>query len=170
LASGESIDIYEMPTVKKIEERPMSSKKPLFLLALLPLAAACPAQAGDLPGRVGQCVTTAIKEVGTRLGTPGSGSAVSFETAAARWVTTLSPRLIVPDPATPCVCVSCRSQKIAPKAMIAGVPTALPICARTKTGHSLIRRICAAAREQPAVPCRKKHLRCSTLASYPEAP
>jgi hypothetical protein len=79
LATSESIDIYKMPTVKKIEERPMPSKKPLYLLALLPLAAACPAQAGDLPGRVGECVTTAIKEVGTRLGTPGSGSAVSFE-------------------------------------------------------------------------------------------
>ena len=57
----------------------MSSKKFLFLLALLALAAACPAQAGELPGRVGECAMTAIREVGTRLDTPGSGSAVSFE-------------------------------------------------------------------------------------------
>jgi hypothetical protein len=31
------------------------------------------------------------------------------------------------------------------------VSTAPPICARIKAGHSLIRRICAAAREQPAL-------------------
>jgi hypothetical protein len=57
----------------------MSSEKLLFLLALLALAAVCPAQAGELPECVGQCAMTAIREVGTRLGTPGSGSAVSFE-------------------------------------------------------------------------------------------
>jgi hypothetical protein len=57
----------------------MSRRKPVVLLALLPIAAACPARAGDLPVRVGQCVMTAIKEVRTRLDTPGSGSAVSFE-------------------------------------------------------------------------------------------
>ena len=57
----------------------MSRRKPVVLLALLALAAAWPARAGDLPVRVGECVMTAIKEVGTRLGTPGSGSAVSFE-------------------------------------------------------------------------------------------
>jgi hypothetical protein len=57
----------------------MSVRKPILLLTLLAVAAARPAQAGELPGRVGECVATAIKEVGTRLGTPGSGSAVSFE-------------------------------------------------------------------------------------------
>jgi hypothetical protein len=57
----------------------MSSKKPVFLLALLALATVSTARARELPGRVGHCVMTAIQEVGTRLGTPGSGSAVSFE-------------------------------------------------------------------------------------------
>lgn len=56
----------------------MSSRKPLFLLALLPLAAACPAQAGDLPARPGECVSTAIKAIETRLVTQHSGIAVSF--------------------------------------------------------------------------------------------
>lgn len=44
-----------------------------------------PAQAGDLPRRVGACALTTIKSVGTRLvdgvtnkPVPGSGSAVSF--------------------------------------------------------------------------------------------
>lgn len=41
-------------------------------------ALAAPAAAGSLPTRVGQCVTTTIAAVGTRLGTPGSGSAVRF--------------------------------------------------------------------------------------------
>lgn len=37
-------------------------------------------QAQGLPKRIGECVNTKIKSIGTRLeGAPGSGSAVSFE-------------------------------------------------------------------------------------------
>lgn len=43
------------------------------------LSLASPAMAQGLPTRVGQCVTTSIKAVGTRLeDTPGSGSAVEY--------------------------------------------------------------------------------------------
>ncbi|MGA7384319.1 MAG: hypothetical protein WBW81_06400 [Methylocella sp.] len=58
----------------------MSHRKKFFLFAILSLAFCTPAGAGDLPRRVGQCVRARIKSVETRLeGTPGSGSAVSFE-------------------------------------------------------------------------------------------
>ncbi|MGH6811105.1 MAG: hypothetical protein ACREDM_01755 [Methylocella sp.] len=58
----------------------MSHRKQVFLLALFAPAFFSPAPAAELPSRVGECVTTAIKSVGTRLeDTPGSGSAVSFE-------------------------------------------------------------------------------------------
>ena len=57
----------------------MSHHKQFFLLAFFAPAIAGPALAAELPKRVGQCVITAIKSVGTRLDTPGSGSAVSFE-------------------------------------------------------------------------------------------
>jgi len=58
----------------------MSHRKQIVLLAIFAPAFFGPAFAGELPRRVGECVTTAIKSVGTRLDdTPGSGSAVSFE-------------------------------------------------------------------------------------------
>ncbi|MGH6794750.1 MAG: hypothetical protein ACREDH_06030, partial [Methylocella sp.] len=51
-----------------------------FLLAVCPPAVFGPALAGELPSRAGECVAAAIQSVGTRLdGTPGSGSAASFE-------------------------------------------------------------------------------------------
>jgi hypothetical protein len=46
-----------------------------FGLALLGPA---PAEAASLPTVVGTCSETAIEEIGTRLGTPDSGSVVSF--------------------------------------------------------------------------------------------
>ncbi|MGB8899661.1 MAG: hypothetical protein WCC90_10755 [Methylocella sp.] len=57
----------------------MSHRKLFFLLAIFTHSVAGPALAGELPSRVGQCVTTAITKVGTRLDTLGSGSALSFE-------------------------------------------------------------------------------------------
>ncbi|MDQ6868956.1 MAG: hypothetical protein M3178_11330 [Pseudomonadota bacterium] len=57
----------------------MSHRKQFFFIAVLSLAICAPARAGDLPRRVGECVNTTIKSVGTRLDTPGSGSALSFE-------------------------------------------------------------------------------------------
>jgi hypothetical protein len=57
----------------------MSHRKLFFLLAIFAPSVAGPALAGELPSRVGQCVTTAITKVGTRLDTLGSGSALSFE-------------------------------------------------------------------------------------------
>lgn len=58
----------------------MFRRNQLFLLAILSLALCTPADAGGLPTRVGACAKTRIKSIGTRLeGTPGSGSAVSFE-------------------------------------------------------------------------------------------
>jgi hypothetical protein len=57
----------------------MSHRKQFFLLAIFAPAFFGPALAGDLPSRVGECVATTITKAGTRLDTPGSGSAVSFE-------------------------------------------------------------------------------------------
>jgi hypothetical protein len=58
----------------------MSHRKQFFLVAILSLAVCAPARAGGLPTRVGACAKTRIKSIGTRLeGTPGSGSAVSFD-------------------------------------------------------------------------------------------
>lgn len=57
----------------------MSYCKQSFLLVVLSFAVCVPARAGALPRRVGECTATTIKSVGTRLDTPGSGSAVSFE-------------------------------------------------------------------------------------------
>jgi hypothetical protein len=57
----------------------MFHRKQFFLLAIFAPAFFGPALAAELPRRVGQCVITAITKVGTRLDTPGSGSALSFE-------------------------------------------------------------------------------------------
>jgi hypothetical protein len=63
----------------------MSHRKLFFLFAILSLGVSCPALAGGLPRRVGECARTRIKSVETRLvdastnkPIPGSGSAVSF--------------------------------------------------------------------------------------------
>ena len=56
--------------------------RPIALFAGLALAGALPAAAyaaADIPTKVGQCVETSLKEVGTRLeGVPDSGSAVIY--------------------------------------------------------------------------------------------
>jgi hypothetical protein len=57
----------------------MSHCKQLFSIAVIFWAACLAAQTGDLPKKVGECVNTTIKAVGSRLdGAPDSGSAVSF--------------------------------------------------------------------------------------------
>ncbi|HET6374680.1 MAG TPA: hypothetical protein VFF88_01395, partial [Methylocella sp.] len=63
----------------------MARRKSFSLLMIVLLAAPSLAHAGGMPKRIGQCVETRIKEVGTRLTdgatgkpVPGSGSAVSF--------------------------------------------------------------------------------------------
>src|ERR1039458_3276856 len=57
----------------------MSHCKRFVSIVVLSCAVCLPAQAGDLPKKVGECVNTTIKSVGTRLdGVPDSGSAVSF--------------------------------------------------------------------------------------------
>jgi hypothetical protein len=57
----------------------MSHCKQFFSIAALSLTVCLTAQAADLPKKVGDCVNTTIKSVGTRLdGVPDSGSAVSF--------------------------------------------------------------------------------------------
>ncbi len=50
------------------------------LAALAVMGSGAPAFAGDpLPAKVGQCVTTTVKAIGTRLqGVAGSGSAISY--------------------------------------------------------------------------------------------
>jgi hypothetical protein len=70
----------------KKEEHPVRNHEQFCFLALFSLAVVGPARAGDLPKRVGECVTTRIKSVETRLvdgstnkPVPGSGSAVSFK-------------------------------------------------------------------------------------------
>jgi len=51
----------------------------LFWVSALGLALQTPAFAQGLPTRVGQCSTTRVKQVTTRLeNTPGSGSAIEF--------------------------------------------------------------------------------------------
>jgi hypothetical protein len=58
----------------------MSDRKQLLLVVVLSFGICAAARADDLPTRVGDCVSTTIKSIETRLsGTPGSGSAVSFE-------------------------------------------------------------------------------------------
>jgi hypothetical protein len=57
----------------------MSHCKQFFSMGVFSLAVCLTAQAGDLPKKVGECVNTTIKSVGSRLdGAPDSGSAVSF--------------------------------------------------------------------------------------------
>ena len=51
-----------------------------ILAAAVTLVALSPAGAGELPKKVGDCTTTRIAELGSRLeGVPDSGSAVSYE-------------------------------------------------------------------------------------------
>jgi len=58
----------------------MSRCKQFCLATALSVPFCASASAGALPTRVGQCVHTSIKEIGTRLeNMPGSGSAVSFK-------------------------------------------------------------------------------------------
>jgi hypothetical protein len=57
----------------------MSHHKQLALVLILSFGICATVRAEDLPTRVGECVTTTITEIGTRLDTPGSGSTVSFE-------------------------------------------------------------------------------------------
>lgn len=49
-----------------------------FSFVILALFVGSTARAGELPGRVGACVKTKIAAIGTRIDTPGSGSAVRF--------------------------------------------------------------------------------------------
>jgi len=126
----------------------MSHRKKFFLLAVLSFAVCDPAHAGGLPTHVGACAKTRIKSIGTRLeGVPGSGSAVTFTMAAIRLATTPCRRSSIRRQAIPSACVSSRSSAIAPRAMIAAVYIAPPICARIKAGNCRIRSICAAVRE-----------------------
>jgi hypothetical protein len=57
----------------------MLHRHQLPLAAVLLFAASGAASAEPLPTRVGDCASTTIKEVGTRLDMPGSGSALRFE-------------------------------------------------------------------------------------------
>ncbi len=63
----------------------MNRLAPLVVLAAISGASAPPASAEPLPTRVGQCVTTRIKEIANRLeNTPGSGSLVLMANGGAQ--------------------------------------------------------------------------------------
>jgi hypothetical protein len=63
-------------------EDPMISRLSMALAPIAALAFSMPAwreaQAAPLPTKVGQCSETKVKTIGYRLGTPDSGSAISY--------------------------------------------------------------------------------------------
>jgi hypothetical protein len=128
----------------------MSRRKRLLLVVVLSFGICAAARAEDLPTRVGDCVSTTIKSIETRLtGTPGSGSAVSFENDGYQVGYDTVPAIQQSRKGgSRCGCASNPSRIIVRKATIAAASTTSPICARTKAGAVRIRRIRAAAREQ----------------------